>query len=104
MKVEHFRKGQIVPRRLRILLASVKAAQHYTRFGTDVVWSGRCLSPLRQMGPTESLIVAGVGMSAPRKNGTRRKSGFTIDNRFELSGSYDSSSDHRTASISQISE
>lgn len=98
-KVENFKKGQIIPRRLGFLLAEVKGAQHYIRFGMDATWDGISLKPARPMTTRDFLAVIDHRISAPRKNGTRRKSGFCLSNDFVLQSRSDSDPCGRHAEI-----
>jgi len=41
--MQTFKKGQIIPRRLGIVLASKRKAQHHFTFGQDCTWDGRVL-------------------------------------------------------------
>lgn len=88
--METFKKGSLVPRRLGILLASKKKAQHYLVFGTDVVFDGRNLTSAKPMKLDEALIKIAFGMSAPRKNGTRQQSGFSMSANWTCSSTRDS--------------
>ena len=83
MKV--FKKGSLVPRRLGIVVASNKKAQHWLVFGVDVTYDGRSVVPVNAMGERDALIVVKHGMSAPRKNGTRQKSGFSMGSNWSVS-------------------
>lgn len=88
--MENFKKGSLVPRRLGILLAEKKKAQHWLTFGTDVIWDGKTLTSLQPLKWGEALIKVRSGMSAPRKNGTRQPSGFSIGDNWVGRGSQDS--------------
>ena len=69
--IEVFRKGQIVPRRLRAGMAVDKKAQHVITFGCDVQVDGRTFRALSD-GP-----VFCVGRQPQRRmnNGTYKKCG-----------------------------
>ncbi|MDY7073546.1 hypothetical protein PshuTeo2_36800 [Pseudomonas hunanensis] len=98
MKLELFRKGQVVPRRLRVLLATIKGAQHFIRFGVDCTWDGSSIRPAAQLGPADYLIEIGR-MSRPMKNGTRIKSGLIMSKQFGVSICYESVSGKADAVI-----
>lgn len=74
MSIQNFKKGSIVPRRLGLIMATNKKAQHFLTFGVDVTWDGISLRPVNPMGYSDYLIVSSYRISAPRKNGTRQKS------------------------------
>lgn len=78
MSHQVFNKGSIVPRRLGLLLATKKKAQHWLVFGVNVVWDGKTLKTVAALAPGDSLVKVAHGMSSPRKNKTRQKSGFSI--------------------------
>lgn len=101
MKIERFKKGQIVPRRLGLLLATVKGAQHHVVFGMDATWDGTNLDPAHRMSFYDVLIRVSSGMYAPRKNGTRQKSGLILGRRFTMESSYDSRTGERSARITR---
>lgn len=79
---ERFRKGSLVPRRLGVITTEPKNAQHWIVFGVDAVWDGIRLVPEGPLGEDDALIKVDCKISAPRKNGTRRKCSFTLDHRF----------------------
>lgn len=80
-----FKKGSLVPRRLSLALTVNKKAQHYVLFGVDVTFDGRTLKPINPMGEMDAIILMKAGVSAPRKNGTRQKSGIHIGSNWILS-------------------
>ena len=81
---ERFRKGQIVPRRLRAVLAADPRAQHFIQFGCDVVYHKSTFYWLHGDGP---IIVIKANASRKMNNGTRRKSAilFSGDIRISIS-------------------
>jgi len=85
-----FKKGSLVPRRLGALLATKKKAQHYLVFGTDVTWDGKTLTSAQPMKWGEALIKVNPYMSAPRKNGTRQQSGFSMGLNWTCESTHDS--------------
>lgn len=99
--MQEFKKGQIVPRRLLLVNAVHKKAQHQIRFMVDVVWDGVSIQPLGEMSANESLIYIPSGLSEPRKNGTRRKSAFKVYKHFSSITSCHSitGSPHKTVSF-----
>ena len=101
--MQNFKKGSLVPRRLGILLASKKKAQHYLVFGCDVVWDGKVLTTARPMKENESLVIVAHGMSAPRKNGTRQQSGFSMGLDWTISSSRNSFTGEYSASMQKKS-
>lgn len=88
--MQNFKKGSLVPRRLGAVLADNKGSQHYLVFGTDVVWDGKTLTSQRPMSWGEALIKVNPYMSAPRKNGTRQQSGFSMGLNWTLESTHDS--------------
>lgn len=85
-----FKKGGIVPRRLGIVVASNKKAQHWLVFGTDVIFDGVTLTSAQPLRWGEALIKIKHGMSAPRKNGTRQHSGFFMGSSWTCESHHDS--------------
>lgn len=85
-----FKKGSLVPRRLGAVLADKKAAQHFLVFGTDVTWDGKTLTSAQPMKWGEALIKVSPYMSAPRKNGTRQQSGFSMGLHWHTESAHDS--------------
>lgn len=71
-KTDRFKKGQIVPKRLRLAITSNPKAQHCITFGADVEVSGRTVRLLSD----GAAIVISAKLSRPRKNGTRQKCHF----------------------------
>lgn len=100
MTIELFRKGQLVPRRLGVLLATVRGAQHFIRFGIDCIWDGRSIRPAERMGIGDHLVVIGR-MARPMKNGTRIKSGLIMSKQFGVSVCYESVSGRTDAAFEQ---
>lgn len=70
---EHFKKGQIVPKRLRMVFTHRKA-QINVRFGCDVEVDGRVIRPV---GPVATgVICAETWKGIRRNNGTYQKARY----------------------------
>lgn len=90
-----FKKGSIVPRRLNALIAHNKKAQHFIVFGVDVVFDGKSIKPVKPLGERGHILCVRSKMSAPRKNGTRQHSGFSMGPTWILHMNCDPSQDIR---------
>lgn len=99
--MQYFKKGSIVPRRLRTILAHNKKAQYCITFGVDVEFDGKVIYPARPMTAKDHLIIVKPMMSAPRKNGTRQKSGFYLNSGCTLSWTTDTRTDSHSAQINK---
>ena len=97
--MENFKKGSLVPRRLGWLLASKKKAQHYIVFGCDAIWDGKTLTSAGPMTERECLVVIQHGMSAPRKNGTRQKSGLSFGIEWQMESNRDTQTGEYRVSV-----
>lgn len=71
---ENFKRGQIVPKRLRMCFCSDPKAQHAMTFGTDVIVSGRTIYLSGGDGPAIFLSAKGRRMN----NGTHKKVQWVI--------------------------
>lgn len=67
--MEKFKKGQMVPRRLGLVLTTIRKAQHCAKFGCDVEVDGKVVRPLSE----GSVFIISVNVTRPMKNGTYRK-------------------------------
>lgn len=67
---EYFKKGQIVPKRLRMVLTHRKA-QANIRFGCDVIVEGRTITAISQV--EKSVICAEAWKGIRRNNGTYQR-------------------------------
>lgn len=97
--MQYFKKGSIVPRRLGVILAQHKKAQHWIVFGVDVQFDGTNITPVKPMGEKDYLIRVPHKISAPRKNGTRQHSGFYMPGKWSLSHSSDTRKGEYSASM-----
>lgn len=80
---ELFRKGQMIPKRLKMAFTH-RRAQHCITFGCDVLVEGRVI---RAVDPSSGPIMnIPAFISRKRKNGTRQKHSVFVENvRFENS-------------------
>lgn len=81
---EYFKKGQIVPKRLKMVFTHRKAQAHFT-FGCDVVVEGRTISAAETL--AVCLIVFEVRKGIKRNNGTFQRAAYAFkDIRFDCTG------------------
>lgn len=71
--IEFFKKGQLVPRRLRMVIASDRKAQSCAVFGCDVIVEGRKITALSD-GP----VIYVRRMVRRMNNGTFKKVDMTV--------------------------
>lgn len=83
--MEKFKKGQMVPRRLGLVLATIRKAQHCIKFGCDVEIDG---NTVRQLS-SGSVFVMPATITRRMKNGTHRKSSVVMKSSVWIHGAWD---------------
>lgn len=102
--IQTFKKGQLFPRRLGLVLTSIKGAQHCLTFGVDVEWDGVTLKPSEPMWKKGVLLRVRYKASRRMRNGTRQNSSFYLCHGVEMFGSSDTTTGEYYAYIKKSVE
>lgn len=78
--IQVFRKGQIVPRRLRKGITRLRKAQHCITFGVNTVYCDGVFYADLSSGDFVSAVIVFRNAGRKRNNGTFQKCGFYVSN------------------------